>query len=111
MLDAIEGFILHLATERGLSDNYQLTVRRTLERFTAWAKADRDLTDVAKVKTTDLTDYLVSRKRSGLASSSIRLELVVLKILFRWLNARRNGRAIRRSPFCRRAWTSTCRTR
>ncbi len=89
MLDAIEGFILHLATERGLSANYQLTVRRTLERFTAWASADRALTDPAQVKTTDLTDYLVTRKRAGLASSSIRLELVVLKILFRWLNARR----------------------
>ncbi len=89
MLDAIEGFILHLATERGLSDNYQLTVRRTLERFAAWASIDRGLTDMAKFKTTDITDYLVSRKRSGLASSSIRLELVVLKILFRWLNARR----------------------
>ncbi|MDB6138537.1 MAG: Tyrosine recombinase XerC [Verrucomicrobiaceae bacterium] len=89
MLDAIEGFILHLATERGLSDNYQLTVRRTLERFTAWASASRGLTDMAKVTTMDLTDYLVTRKRAGLASSSIRLELVVLKILFRWLNARR----------------------
>jgi len=31
MLDAIDSFILHLATERGLSTNYQLLVRRVLE--------------------------------------------------------------------------------
>ena len=89
MLDSIDSFILHLATERGHSDNYQLIVRRTLERFAAWAAKDRDISDVAKVVTTDLTDYLMQRKRDGLASSSIRLELVGLKIFFRWLNARR----------------------
>ena len=89
MLEAIDSFILYLATERGLSVNYQLTVRRCLEAFAAWANSERDLTDIARVRTHDLTDYLVKRKHSGLASSSIRLELVALKIFFRWLNARR----------------------
>jgi len=89
MMDFIDSFILHLATERGHSDNYQLLVRRTLERFAAWAQKDRSISDIAKVSTIDLTDYLMSRKRGGLASSSIRLELVALKIFFRWLNARR----------------------
>ncbi len=90
MLEAIDDFILYLATERGLSVNYQLTVRRCLEAFAAWAKAGgRDLTEVRDVKTQHLTDYLMKRKREGLASSSIRLELVALKIFFRWLGARR----------------------
>ena len=89
MLDSIESFILHLATERGLSDNYQITVRRTLERFAAWAQTDRQMSLIAKVTTNDITDFLVARKRAGLASSSIRLELVALKVFFRWLNARR----------------------
>ena len=89
MLEAIDSFILYLATERGLSVNYQLTVRRCLEAFAGWAQSERTLTDISKVKTNDLTDYLVKSKRKGLASSSIRLELVALKIFFRWLNARR----------------------
>jgi len=89
MLEAIDSFILYLATERGLSVNYQLTVRRCLEAFAGWGQSERALTDIAKVKTQDLTDYLVKCKRKGLASSSIRLELVALKIFFRWLNARR----------------------
>ena len=88
MEDAIEGFILHLAAERGHSDNYQLTVRRTLERFSSWAQT-QGVADIAAVKTPHLTDYLMQRKRAGLAASSIRLELVALKIWFRWLNARR----------------------
>jgi integrase/recombinase XerD len=39
VLDLIDGFILHLATERGLSVNYQLLVRRFLEAFASWYKA------------------------------------------------------------------------
>lgn len=89
MLNQIDSFILHLATERGHSDNYQLIVRRTLERFAAWVAEDRKISEAKQVKTLDLTDYLMHRKRAGLASSSIRLELVALKIFFRWLNARR----------------------
>jgi integrase/recombinase XerD len=88
MHDAIDNFILHLAAERGHSENYQLTVRRTLERFAAWAQT-QGVVEVAAVKTPHLTDYLMQRKRAGLAASSIRLELVALKIWFRWLNARR----------------------
>ena len=33
---AIEDFILYLATERGLSENYQLSTRLSLEGFTGW---------------------------------------------------------------------------
>ena len=32
----IEQFIMFLATERGLSTNYQLLVRRNLENFADW---------------------------------------------------------------------------
>ena len=33
----IDHFILYLATERGLSDNYQLSTRSSLEHFAKWA--------------------------------------------------------------------------
>lgn len=89
MLDDVDAFLLHLATERGLSDNYQILVRRVLERFAAWSKKERGKTKVAEVETVDVSDYLMHRKGTdGLAASSLRLELVALKIFFRWLNLR-----------------------
>ena len=83
----IEDFILHLATERGLSDNYQLSTRRSLETFAAWAEK-RQLADSRGVTLTHLQEFLAERKRAGLAASSIKLEVVALKIFFRWLAAR-----------------------
>jgi integrase/recombinase XerD len=88
VLDAIDSFILHLATERGLSTNYQILVRGVLEAFASWSQEDQKLENVADVTTQTLSDYLARRKRDGLAASSARIELVALKIFFRWLAAR-----------------------
>jgi integrase/recombinase XerD len=89
MIPLIDNFILHLATERGLSARYQVTVRIVLEKFAAWLQT-KGKTEVRAVGTMDLTDFLAQRKRDGLAASSVRLELVALRIFFRWLNARRH---------------------
>jgi integrase/recombinase XerD len=85
---ALEDFILHLATERGLSDNYQLSTRRTLESFSAWAEKTHQLSDPRTVTLTHLHDYLAFRKRCGLAAASVKIEVVALKIFFRWLASR-----------------------
>ncbi|MEM0895845.1 MAG: tyrosine recombinase [Verrucomicrobiota bacterium] len=84
MQSQIEAFILHLATERGLSENYQLLVRQVLERFLAF-RGDKPVKQVAE---SDLTDFLAKRKGDGLAASSMRIELIALKIFFRFLLAR-----------------------
>ncbi len=89
MCAALERFILYLATERGLSVNYQLSNRQTLEGFTAWLKKARRLSDPAEVSLEDLADYLLRRKQEGLSNASIRLQVISLKIFFRWLAARR----------------------
>jgi integrase/recombinase XerD len=88
MLDAIDSFILHLATERGLSTNYQLLVRRVLEALDSWLKQDRQVETVDAVTQQHLGDYLARRKKDGIAASSARVELVAVKIFFRWLAAR-----------------------
>lgn len=88
MLDVIDSFILHLATERGLSINYQLLVRRVLEAQASWLKEDLQVEEAAAVTTQHLTDYLGRRKKEGLAASSARVELVAIKIFYRWLAAR-----------------------
>ena len=88
MRASLEDFILHLATERGLSDNYQLSTRRTLESFTAWAEKTHQLSDPRTITLAHLHDYLAFRKRCGLAAASVKLEVVALKIFFRWLASR-----------------------
>lgn len=108
---AIDDFILYLATERGLSDNYQLSTRLSLEGFAAWLerrklvrelgeKAVEQMTtggaelpetrvDVREVTLEQISDYLAHRKRAGLSAASIKLVVVAIKIYFRWLHARR----------------------
>jgi len=111
MREAIDDFILHLATERGLSDNYQLSTRLSLEGFTNWLerrKLTKELGEAAIAQLTsagaelpetcvearevtleDVSGYLAHRKRSGLSAASIKLIVVAVKIFFRWLHARR----------------------
>ncbi len=86
---ALESFILYLATERGLSVNYQLSNRQTLEAFASWLKETRGLHDPVEVTLEHLTDYLLRRKEAGLSNASIRLQVIALKLFFRWLAARK----------------------
>ncbi len=88
MAPQIDGFILHLAAERGLSVNYQTLVQQVLERFASWVLRERKRETVGDVLTQDITDYLLFRKSDGIAASSLRIELVALKVFFRWLAMR-----------------------
>src|SRR5262249_6874998 len=100
---AIDDFILYLATERGLSENYQLSTRLSLEGFAHWLErrsVTANNTDAEEVATLpsiapgaityqQITDYLAHKKRLGLSAASIKLIVVALKIFFRWLHARK----------------------
>lgn len=88
MLAAIDAFILHLATERGLSVNYQLLVRRVLEALADWLRERHRVETAAAVTTAHLSDWLAQRKKDGIAASSARVELIAVKIFFRRLAAR-----------------------
>ncbi len=111
MRAAIEDFILYLATERGLSDNYQLSTRLSLEGFTHWlerrrlvkamgeAALEQLITSGAEPPSVEvppgevthemISDYLAHKKRLGLSASSIKLVVVAIKIFFRWLHVRK----------------------
>lgn len=89
MLAAIDDFILFLATERGLSDNYQLSTRRSLEEFAAWLLRERKIVAPNEVTREIITDYLADRKKGGLTAASIKLIVVAVKIFFRFLAARK----------------------
>ncbi len=110
MRTAIEDFILFLATERGLSDNYQISTRLSLEGFTHWLERRKLVASIGEaaiegmikggtelpsvelaprdVTHQQISDYLAHRKRLGLSASSIKLIVVAIKIFFRWLHAR-----------------------
>ncbi|MEI6081811.1 MAG: site-specific integrase, partial [Verrucomicrobiota bacterium] len=87
MQECIDSFLLYLATERGLSTNYQLSTRASLERFVAWA-AGRGIESVSAVTPPLLSEFLIAEKKRGLSATSIKLEAVALRIFFRFLTAR-----------------------
>jgi integrase/recombinase XerD len=85
--DSIDAFILFLAVERGLSENYQLSTHRSLSEFAQWCRRKK-ITHPRGVTLPMLSEYLADRKRGGLSASSIKLIVVALKIFFRFLAAK-----------------------
>jgi len=83
----IDRFIRYLATERGLSDNYQLSVQQSLEHFRAWAEG-QGMTEVAAVDLSALTRFLAARKDAGVSSGTLRLNLIAVRVFFRFLHRR-----------------------
>src|SRR6476646_7773259 len=81
----IDSFIRFLATERGLSENYQLSTRRSLTEFTEWCAGAKKITAARDVTQPVISEYLAVRKKGGLAAASIKLIVVALKIFFRFL--------------------------
>ncbi|MDF1814400.1 MAG: tyrosine recombinase XerD [Verrucomicrobiales bacterium] len=84
----IDRFIRFIAVEKGLSENYQLSVRQSLEQFTTWLEDQFTITDPGKVQLSHITDYLSFRRNDdGVAASTMRLNLIALKVFFRHLAA------------------------
>lgn len=82
MDSSCDRFIRFLATERGLSDAYQASVRQTLDALAKWMQVPlRDL------GTDELAAFLLARKTEALNAASLRITTVHLKIFFRWLVA------------------------
>ncbi len=80
METSTDQFIRYLATERGLSDAYQTSVRQTLDALAKWMKIPlRDL------GVDELAAFLSERKQAGLNAASLRITTVHLKVFFRWL--------------------------
>jgi len=82
----IDSFILYLATERGLSSSYQLSVRQTLEKLTSWMEENKFSPN--DVGTEELAEFLATRKKDGLAASSLRITVVHLKVFWRFISGR-----------------------
>lgn len=85
---SLETFILYLATERGLSTNYQLSTRASLERFFLWLEKSPSIVSTQEITSKHLQDFLATEKKRGLAPTSLKLEVVALRIFFRFLASR-----------------------
>ena len=83
----IESFILYLATERGLSPAYQLSVQQTLDKLLSWCSQNghRSWQDLG---TEELSAFLGKLRKDALDASSLRIAIVHLKIFFRFLVSR-----------------------
>ncbi len=82
----IERFLRYLAVEKGLSDNYQLSVRRALDHLSEWLENERGVTEPGQVTLDHLIAYLAHRRLDDrVASSSLRVNLIGIKIFFRYL--------------------------
>ena len=83
----VDSFILYLATERGLSTAYQLSVRQTLDKLLEWAAKNghREWRDLG---TDELSAFLGDLRKTELDASSLRIAVVHLKIFFRFLQKR-----------------------
>lgn len=84
MESQIDSFLLYLATERGLSSAYQLSVRQTLDKLPPWSEKNGH-TQWRDLGTDELSAFLSQLRKSGLEASSLRIALVHLKIFFRFL--------------------------
>lgn len=89
MHSEIDRFLLYLATEAGLSTNYQLSNQRSLEGFAKWALEQRKLQQPSEITERQITEFLSFEKARGLGASSLRLEVIALKRFFRFLVQRR----------------------
>lgn len=82
----IDRFIRYLAVEKGLSENYQLSVKRSLDQFREWLNESCGISEPNSVTIKHLTDFLGHRRADDrLAASSLRIQLIALKIFFRHL--------------------------
>ncbi|MCP5535291.1 MAG: tyrosine recombinase [Akkermansiaceae bacterium] len=84
MTSQIDQFLLYIATERGLSTAYQLSVRQSLDALVAWVEK-KGVSSWDDIGTQELSDFLSYQKGQGLSAASLRINMVHLKIFFRRL--------------------------
>ena len=71
----IDQFLLYIATERGLSTAYQLSVRQTLDALLHWLE-NKKVVSWDDMGTDELSMFLTHQKNSGLSAASLRVAVV-----------------------------------
>lgn len=89
---AADTFIFYLATERGLSRSYQVSVQQSLEWLDRYL-TNKKISSLRDLGTEELAAFLSSRKKNGIGAGSLRITTVHLKIFFRFLVTRKGFHA------------------
>ncbi|MGB0144471.1 MAG: tyrosine-type recombinase/integrase, partial [Akkermansiaceae bacterium] len=93
----VDNFILYLATERGLSTAYQISVRQSLDKLLSWS-IKQGHKAWPELGTEELSAFLGHLRKSGLDAASLRITVVHLKVFFRFLVARHHLEADPAAP-------------
>lgn len=83
--EAIDAFILYLASERGLSVNYQLSTRYSLEKFGSWLAASDKGYTMINVTREMIVEFLEQSKKATTSESSMRILTIAIRVFFKWL--------------------------
>jgi integrase/recombinase XerD len=85
--DLLEGFMIHLATERGLSDRYQTLMRHYLEVWLHWLSEVKAVKNVKNLTADHLNEFLNSDRHQGLSKESQGLARTLMRGFLKWLLA------------------------
>ena len=80
----LEEFVNYITVERGLSKNTISAYRSDLAAFIAHLES-RNVTDIAKIKRPDITQYMLLLKDNKISSNSISRALVAIKMFYKFL--------------------------
>ncbi len=87
--DAIDGWLAHLAAERGQSAATLTAYTRDLRQFLGFLKRHNGhppcLGDLDRLDAKTLRAFLASRRKSGVVSRSLARSLSALRMFFRWM--------------------------
>jgi integrase/recombinase XerC len=85
----VEGWLAHLAHERGAADKTLEAYARDLRQFLAWLKGDLGygpcLADLARLDAKLFRRFMAARRRDGMAGRSLARTMSALRTFFRWL--------------------------
>jgi integrase/recombinase XerD len=84
MKEVVERFLDYLSFERGLSANTRTSYAADLEHWTAWLQG-RGVTRPEQVTRRLIVEFLSDQRRQGMAVTTIARRLVVVKVLFQYL--------------------------
>ncbi|MDD4202377.1 MAG: site-specific tyrosine recombinase XerD [Candidatus Omnitrophica bacterium] len=85
MQELITQFLDYIVVERGLSHNTVLSYGEDLKKFSQYFKHKQ----IEQIKRSDITEFMMFLKDSGLSSNSISRAVVAVKVFFRFLMTER----------------------
>jgi integrase/recombinase XerD len=83
--ELLEGFMIHLATERGLSDRYQTLMRHYLEVWLQWLREVKSVKNINYLTVDGLNEFLNSDLHQGLSKESQGLTRTLMRGFLKWL--------------------------